>query len=667
MVGLMPIDDPYAPSNSSARSERPSPTRHGIRGGVVLLCTLLILGLMSVSGRAASPCTDTFTGASGGNWAASGNWTTDAATHVVPGSSDVVCLGSNTVLVNAGAQTASSIEDGTGSLEITGGSLTLTSTTAGSSIDNFALDDTGSFTAPASQTVSVTGNFEWGQESTDEQEQLLNAVINQTGGGSFAIDGDPTGDGLGGPQLTGSASIHTTSAVSITNGLFGATGAQTLTTTGIITLGEIQLDGLTSEATITASAIAAQPANAGTYGFWDANLVLTGGTTTVATNTTLEAGDVTLVSGTIDAVGDISPPPGYALDAMTINSGTLTGAGDIYANVTNVGGTVAPPGGVVANELTVTGTYTQDSGGTLAIGMDENDTSLLRVFQGASLAGDLSVTDLAGAPSPGQEFDVVTDSSTTGTVTLTGPSAAEYAVSYPTGSAGGAVRLTAATPTTTTTVPTTTTTVPTTTTTTSTSTVVSGSTPTTTSANVPPETTTPPTTTQGTSDSTTAPCPKPSGRLGGLSIGPLALGFTRAQARRTLTQFSVTSSGLDDFCLDGGRDIRAAYPTPRILAGAPKAVRASLRSRVILAVTPNQFYALDGAKPGDRVRTIAKRLHLGAPFRISGNDWYVIPGELANGVLKTHAGVVSEVGLVNRRLSGNRVTQRRVLSAFGTA
>jgi hypothetical protein len=665
MVALKPMNDPYAQSNSAARSERPSYTRRGIRGGVMLLCALLLLGLLSVSGRAASPCTDTFTGASGGDWAVSGNWTTAAAAHVVPGSSDVVCLGSNTVLVSAGAQTASSIQDGTGSLEITGGSLTLTSTTAGSAIDNFALDDTGSFTASASQTVTVTGNFEWGQESTDEQEQLLNAVIKQTGGGSFAIDGDPTGDGLGGPQLTGAASIDTTSAVSITNGLFGATGAQTLTTTGLITLGEIQLDALTSEATITAAAIAAEPANAGTYGFWDANLVLTGGTTTVATNTTLEAGNVNLENGTIDAVGDISPPPGYALDAMTIASGTLTGAGDISANVTNVGGTVAPPGGTVANELTVTGTYTQDSGGTLAIGIDETDTSLLRVFQAATLAGNVFVTDLAGAPSPGQEFNVVTDSSTTGTVALTGPSAGEYAVSYPTGSAGGAVRLTASAPTTTTTVPTTTTTAPTTT---STSTVVSGSTPTTTtSANVPPETTTPPANTPGTSDSSTPPCPRPTGRLGGLSVGPLALGFTRAQAQRTLVRFSVTRNGLDDFCLDGGRDIRAAYPTSRILAGVPEALRASLRSRVILAVTPNPFYSLDGAKPGDRVRTIAKRLHLGAPFRIDGSEWYVIPGELANGVLKAHAGVITEVGLIDRRLSDNRVSQRRLLRAFGSA
>jgi hypothetical protein len=652
------MNNPHAQS-SSTRSKRPSHFHRGISGAIMLLSALMLLGVLSVSVRAASPCTDTFTGASGGSWATSANWTTDAATHVVPGSSDVVCLGSNTVLVGAGAQTASSINDGTGSLEITGGSLTLTSTTDGSSIDNFALDDTGSFTAPASQTVTVNGNFEWGQESTDEEEQLLNAVIKQTGGGSFAIDGDPTGDGLGGPLLTGTASIDTSSAVSITNGLFGATGAQTLTTTGIITLGEIQLDALTSDATITAAAITVEPANAGTYGFWDANLVLTGGTTTVATNTTLEAGDVTLESGTIDAVGDISPPPGYALDAMTIDSGTLTGAGDISANVTNVGGTVAPPGGTVANELTVTGTYTQDFGGTLAIGVDETDTSLLRVFQGATLAGNMSVTDLAGAPSPGQEFNVVTDSSTTGTVTLTGPSAGEYGVSYPTGGAGGAVRLTASAPTTTTTVPTTTTTVPTTT---STSTVVSGSTPTTTtSANVPPAST------PGTSDSSASPCPRPTGRLSGLSIGPLALGLTRAQARRTLTRFSVTRSGLDDFCLDGGRDIRAAYPTSRILASAPKALRAGLRSRVILAVTPNPFYSLDGAKPGDRLRTIAKRLHLGAGLRIDGSDWYVIPGELANGVFKTRAGVIAEVGLVNRRLSNNRVSQRRLLRAFGSA
>jgi hypothetical protein len=585
----------------------------------------------------------------------SGNWTTAAAAHVVPGSSDIVCLGTNTVLVSAGAQTASSIQDGTGSLQITGGSLTLTSTTDGSAIDNFALDDSGSFTAAGSQTVTVTGNFEWGQETTDEQQQLLNAVIKQTGGGSFAIDGDPTGAGLGGPQLTGIASIDTSSPISITNGLFGASGSQTLKTTGVITLGEIQLDGLSSEATVTAAAIAAQPANAGTYGFWDANLVLTGGTTTVATNTTLEAGNVTLQSGTIDAVGDIGPPPGYPLDAMTLDSGTLTGAGDVSANVTNVAATVAPPGGSIANELTVTGTYTQDSGGTLAMGMDQTDTSLLRVFQAVVLAGDMSVTDLSGAPSPGQEFDVVTDSSTTGTVTLTGPSAAEYAVTYPTGSGGGAVRLTVPAPTTTTT---------TTTTTSSTSTVVSGTTPTTTttSANVPPAPSTP-----GASDSSAPPCPQPTGRLGGLSIGPLTLGVTRAQARRTLARFSVTRSGLDDFCLAAGGDIRAAYPTTRILAAAPKALRASLRSRVILAVTPNPFYALDGARPGERVRTVAKRLHLQAALRINGSDWYVVPGEPANGVLKTHAGVITEVGLLNRRLSENRPAQRQLLGTFATA
>lgn len=690
------MDDFRAQSNDAAAQHRSQPRRRAARAAV-LLGALLLLGVVSVTAGAAPTCTDTFTGTSGGSWAVAGNWTTDASTHLIPTSSDVVCLGTNTVLISTGEQSAGSIQDGTGSLDITGGSLTLFSTAAASAIKNFALDDTGSFTAPPTQTVTVTGSFEWGQESTNEQQQLLNAVINQTGGGSFAIDGNPTGSGLGGPQLTGAAAITTSSPVSITNGLFGATGAQSLTTTGTITLGPVQLDALTSEATITAATIAAQPANTGTYGFWDANLVLTGGTTTVATNTTLEAGNLTLQSGTIDAVGDIGPPPGYALDTMTLDSGTLTGAGEISANVTNVGASVAPPGGTAFSQLTVTGTYTQDTGGTLAIGVDQTDTSILRVFGGATLAGSLSVTDLDGAPSAGQEFDVVLDSSTTGTVSLTGPSAAEYAVSYPTGSGGGAVRLIAGDGAVTTTTSTTTDT--------TTGTVVSGTTPTTTSANVPPPTTTTsanvpppstttsanvppstttatsiaPTTTTGTPVDSVSPgasgtpaagslrCPRPSGRLSGVSVGPLAVGFTRAHARRALTRFTVTEGGLDDFCLYGGRDIRVAYPTAGILASAPKALRPGLRGRIILAMTRNPFYALDGAKAGRRLSAVAKKLHLTASLRIDGSNWYVVPGKLANGVLKVQAGVITEVGLVNRRLTTNRVAQRRLLSAYAAA
>ena len=44
-------------------------------------------------------------------------------------------------------------------------------------------------------------------------------------------------------------------------------------------------------------------------------------------------------------------------------------------------------------------------------------------------------------------------------------------------------------------------------------------------------------------------CPKPTGRLRGLSLGPLKLGFTRARARHTLPRFGVTYNNMDNFCL----------------------------------------------------------------------------------------------------------------------
>jgi hypothetical protein len=47
----------------------------------------------------------------------------------------------------------------------------------------------------------------------------------------------------------------------------------------------------------------------------------------------------------------------------------------------------------------------------------------------------------------------------------------------------------------------------------------------------------------------TTHCPQPTGRVGGLAVGPLSLGMTRAAARRTLHRFSVTQNGFDNFCL----------------------------------------------------------------------------------------------------------------------
>jgi hypothetical protein len=160
-------------------------------------------------------------------------------------------------------------------------------------------------------------------------------------------------------------------------------------------------------------------------------------------------------------------------------------------------------------------------------------------------------------------------------------------------------------------------------------------------------------------------CPKPSGQINGLSVGPLALGMKRARARGILHRFAVTRNHFDDFCLFGGWGIRVAYPPSRLLTPLGRARGRRLAGKIVIALTANPFYALDGVAPGASLQLARSKLRLGKVFRIGLNDWYVAQrAGAANGVLKVRGGIVQEVGLVNKQLTGTRRAQSRLLIGF---
>jgi hypothetical protein len=153
----------------------------------------------------------------------------------------------------------------------------------------------------------------------------------------------------------------------------------------------------------------------------------------------------------------------------------------------------------------------------------------------------------------------------------------------------------------------------------------------------------------------TLSCAKPTGRVSGASLGKLTLGFTRANARRALTRYTAATGNVDDFCIYGGWDIRAGYS------------RAHGKGTVVLALTVNPYYALDRARPGMRLKAVAKRLGVGKAIHLGGNDWYIVPGKLSAGVLRVRGGVIQEVGIATKRLTRGRGAQKRFLSRFKTA
>jgi uncharacterized repeat protein (TIGR01451 family) len=159
-------------------------------------------------------------------------------------------------------------------------------------------------------------------------------------------------------------------------------------------------------------------------------------------------------------------------------------------------------------------------------------------------------------------------------------------------------------------------------------------------------------------------CPKPTGSLGGRHVGPLAIGMTRSLARHTLKRTGTAGAGFDNFCLYAGFGIRVAYPSTKLLREVRGALAKRVAGRIVIALTANPFYTLRGIAAGATVTAAIRAWHLGKPFVIGLNDWYVGPAGAEDIVLKVRHGVVQEIGLADRRLTGTRVADKRLLSSF---
>ncbi len=163
----------------------------------------------------------------------------------------------------------------------------------------------------------------------------------------------------------------------------------------------------------------------------------------------------------------------------------------------------------------------------------------------------------------------------------------------------------------------------------------------------------------------TTTCAKPSGRVAGASVGPLALGMTRSSARQVLARFRAVGD-TDKFCLFGGWGIRTGYPGHVLASLLSKSQRRALRHKIVLVLTANPFYSLDGVHPGAKVKAVKKRLQLGTPIQVGANEWYLLPPTAkARGIFKVQHGIILEVGWANKQLTaGSRQEQFQFLDSF---
>lgn len=157
-------------------------------------------------------------------------------------------------------------------------------------------------------------------------------------------------------------------------------------------------------------------------------------------------------------------------------------------------------------------------------------------------------------------------------------------------------------------------------------------------------------------------CPAPSGSLRSRQLGPIVLGQKRGVVRRRLSNYSTRHrKSMDFFCLAGG-GIRAGYPSAKLLRALPRRQRSNVVDRVILVLTADRYYALDGVRPGTPLRLAKRKLRIISRFQIGLNTWYLARGSRADGVLKVRHGMVEEVGIASKALVGPR--PRRFLASF---
>jgi hypothetical protein len=161
-----------------------------------------------------------------------------------------------------------------------------------------------------------------------------------------------------------------------------------------------------------------------------------------------------------------------------------------------------------------------------------------------------------------------------------------------------------------------------------------------------------------------AKCPAATGKLSGEKVGQVKLGDTRTQAQKAYKHSSSRGRRYQEFFCLTPIGIRVGYASPKALAILPAGQRSKLRGHVIWISTASAYYAIDGVRPGATIATAAKKLKLGAPFRIGSNDWYLAPAGSVTAILKVRHNLVQEIGIANKQLTHGRAAQRTFLTSF---
>jgi hypothetical protein len=376
-----------------------------------------------------------------------------ALIHVVPGGSLVRDTSTAT-------QTIGPKVDDDGTISVTTGTLALAGGDAGTSSGSVAVSTGATLHAAGSTfeaaTVSGAGTLDVaGSTATIAPADTFTlATVHLGGNGKLTVDKDlslahlisasGTRDGTGTLTITGSADLSGLTLASgatttVANTVSSVALAHFLQVDGTLTLdtpttfgGSSDSNGINVSGTVDVGSTLTFDGNDSVHGNINATgvsaliHVLSGGSLIRDTDGGIQTispvvdndGSIEVKTGTL-AVGGLTQASGTTqvdasagvTGAVTINGGTLRGAGDLGGPVANAGGTVAP--GTSPGILTIDGDYTQSAGATLKADIAGTTVGTgydrLAVGGTATLDGTLAiVNDPAFDPALSDAFVVLT-------------------------------------------------------------------------------------------------------------------------------------------------------------------------------------------------------------------------------------------------------------------
>jgi beta-glucosidase len=160
-------------------------------------------------------------------------------------------------------------------------------------------------------------------------------------------------------------------------------------------------------------------------------------------------------------------------------------------------------------------------------------------------------------------------------------------------------------------------------------------------------------------------CGRPTGRLAAKRLGPVTLGEARGKVRRKVSGYRRRGQqDIDFYCLASRSGLRVGYPSHSLLRHLGRKERARVRGRAILILTSSRHYALRTIRAGEKLTWASRAVRLDRAMRIGRNQWFLVAHPGGRGILRVQHGRVQELGIVDRRLTGNRRAARRLLASF---